>query len=642
MRNEMDSGHSLPDDERRFREMIDALPVAIYTTDAEGYITHFNPAASRFSGRTPELGTDRWCVSWKLYRPDGTPLPHDQCPMAVSLKEGREVHGPETILERPDGTRVCFVAYATLCRDDAGKILGSINMLVDVTDRKRREEAIARLAAIVESSDDAIVSKDLSGIITSWNHGAERLFGYTAQEVIGKPITILVPADLSDEEMGILERIRHGGRIDHYETVRRRKDGALLDISLTVSPIMDAQGTIVGASKIARDITDRKQAQELLQAADRRKNEFLATLAHELRNPLAPIRSSLDILRMTGRDDPANERVQEMMERQVKHMVRLVDDLLEVSRISTGKIDLRLEPTEIAPIVCTAIETSQPLIEAGGHQLVTTLPPEPLMVNGDRVRLSQVIANVLNNAAKYSEPRGQIWLTVSHDRGEVVVSVRDTGIGISADMLPHVFDMFAQADQAMRRSQEGLGIGLALVKRLVELHHGRVEARSDGEGRGSEFTIRLPLSQEPLPVVDEASPIIDHGRRSSFQRRILVVDDNQDAATSLGILLGILGSDVRIAHDGADALEAVPSFQPSLVLLDLGMPGMNGYEVARRIRELPQFQRATLVALTGWGQENDRRRTREAGFDHHLLKPVDREALEVLLADLDDSSIERR
>jgi PAS domain S-box-containing protein len=629
---------ALRNSERRFRDMIDALPAAIYTTDATGRLTHCNPAAVELAGRSPEFGTDQWCVSWKLYRPDGTPLPHDQCPMAVVLKEGRAVTGEEIIVERPDGTRASVVPYPTPLRDAEGTIIGGINMLIDVTDRKQAEETRARLAAIVESSDDAVVGKTLDGIITSWNGAAEKMFGYTATEAVGQHISLIIPAERREEEDEVLARLRNGQKIDHFETERQAKDGRRINISLTVSPIRSPAGKIIGASKVARDITERKRTEKALQEADRRKTEFLATLAHELRNPLAPIRNSLHILRM-GDDAPAVERVHEMLERQVNHLVRLVDDLLEISRITSGKIELRTEPVEIAAAIRTAVETSKPLIEAGGHQLAITLPAQPLTVEADPLRLSQIIANLLNNAAKYTDPGGQLWLTATREGGEVAISVRDTGIGLSADMLASVFEMFMQVDGNHKRSQGGLGIGLSLVKRLVELHGGRVEAKSAGVGRGSEFKIRLPLAKKQLPVV-KAKVTKSPNPRPAQRQRILVVDDNKDAAMTLGMLLKMLGQEICTAHDGAGALAAIESHRPSLVLLDLGMPGMSGFEVAQRVRAVPQFAHVALVALTGWGQEEDRQRTRAAGFDDHLVKPVDLAALSALLARMDSRSCE--
>lgn len=491
------------------------------------------------------------------------------------------------------------------------------------------ENVRARLAAIVDSSDDAIISKDLNSIIITWNAGATRLFGYAAEEAIGQSVTMLMPQERKNEEPGILDRIRRGERIEHYETIRRRKDGSLVEISLTVSPLRDGRGTIIGASKIARDITERKRAERAWLEADRQKNEFLATLAHELRNPLAPIRNSLNILRLMGNTDPAAEQLQQVMERQVNHMVRLVDDLLEIARITTGKIELRLEPVEIATVIRSAIETSRPLIDAERHQLATKLPAEPLTVQGDPVRLSQIVSNLLNNSAKYTEPDGQIWLTVTRSDREVCISVRDNGIGISPEQLPHVLEMFSQSARARTHSQEGLGIGLALAKRLVEMHGGSLEAKSAGENQGSEFIVRLPLSEKQLSLPEVS--MADSEKPTAARQKILVVDDNHDAASSLAMLLRVLGNDVQTANDGPTALQIIESFAPSVVLLDLGMPVMSGYEVAQRLRELPQARNITLVALTGWGQEEDRQRTQEAGFDQHLVKPVNLDALQVLL-----------
>ncbi len=382
----------------------------------------------------------------------------------------------------------------------------------------------------------------------------------------------------------------------------------------------------------ARDLLlARTRAEESLRQADRRKDEFLATLAHELRNPLAPLRNSVHILQLTASDDPAVARLCETMERQVTHLVRLVDDLLEVSRITRGKIELRKENVELAAIARNAIETSRPVIDAAKVQLAISLPQEPIYVHGDPVRLAQVVANLLNNAAKYTNEGGQIWFTARHENGEAVISIRDTGIGIAADLLPKVFDMFMQVDGATERSQGGLGIGLTLVRSLVELHGGSVYVRSDGPGMGSEFVVRLPAVAEERAPAGLAPTAAASGIES---RRILVVDDNVDSAKTLGILLKYLGADVQIVHSGVDAIEAIGKFQPGVVLLDIGMPGMDGYEVARRVRERREFEGVTLIALTGWGQEDDRRRTREAGFDHHLVKPADIVALQSLLVTL--------
>ena len=373
----------------------------------------------------------------------------------------------------------------------------------------------------------------------------------------------------------------------------------------------------------------RRTVEDALRDADRRKDEFLATLAHELRNPLAPMRNALHALRIAGPDAPAAGRMHAMMERQVNHMVRLVDDLLEVSRITRGKIELRMEQVDLAAVVRAAVETSRPLIDAGGHALHIGLPPEPVALRADPVRLAQVIGNLLNNAAKYTPRGGHIRLEVRPGGGEVELEVRDDGVGIPHDMLGKVFDLFTQVDHTRAAAQGGLGIGLTLVRHIVELHGGRIEATSPGPDRGSSFRVRLPIvdGQPPAPPADEPRDLA-----TGPSRRVLVVDDNVDAAESLGLLLRFLGAEVQVAHDGPSALAMLDSFEPELVLLDIGMPGMDGYQVAARVRALPSRRHTMLIALTGWGQSEDRERSRAAGFDEHFVKPVDISTLQSLLA----------
>jgi signal transduction histidine kinase len=375
-------------------------------------------------------------------------------------------------------------------------------------------------------------------------------------------------------------------------------------------------------------LAEKVRTEEMLRDADRRKDEFIATLAHELRNPLAPIRNALHIMRLSGDAESMNRRLGEMLERQVGHLVRLVDDLLEVSRITRGKVELRTEPVELAAAIGSAVEASRPLIEASRHQLAISLPTEPLIVDGDPVRLSQVFANLLNNAAKYMSEGGQIWLQARRDADDALVSIRDTGIGVSAEMLPHIFDMFTQVDRSSRQAQGGLGIGLTLVRKLVELHGGRIDARSEGIDRGSEFIVRLPLNRTATRA---GRSIPEQGLSSLPACRVLVVDDNLDAARSLGLLLELMGVEVNVVNDGPAALAALSTFRPTLVLLDIGMPGMDGYEVARRIRSRDDGRDLKLIALTGWGQADDRERSHLAGFDHHLLKPADMSVLKSLI-----------
>ena len=408
---------------------------------------------------------------------------------------------------------------------------------------------------------------------------------------------------------------------------------SLGNVTLLERPIrIQALISAVRAALRARERQYQSRAQLLkLQEADQRKDEFLATLAHELRNPLAPIRNSVQILRLSA-SDPVAGQLAEVMDRQVRHMVRLVDDLLEVSRITRGKIELRKDTVELKAIIEAAIETSRPFVDAARHDLSVSLPAQPLYLHADATRLAQVFANLVNNAAKYTDECGQITISATREGDSAIIRVRDTGMGIDPDALPRVFDMFMQADPATSRAQGGLGIGLTLVRALVEMHGGRVSVRSEGRGKGSEFVVRLPLAAAPRqygtagalasPAAVEALP------------RVLVVDDNRDAADSLGSLLGMLGAEVRVAHDGATALEALGTHRPKLVFLDLNMPGMDGFEVARRIRARSEHGDIKLVALSGWGQEEDRRETAAAGFDQHLIKPADLGALQALLFSL--------
>jgi PAS domain S-box-containing protein len=1033
----------------QLRVTLTSIGDAVITTDAEGRVTLLNPVAETLTGWPNEdaagqpLQTVFRIVNEKTRQAVENPV-------AKVLSTGRIVGlANHTVLIAKDDTERAIDDSAAPIRDSKGNLNGVVLVFRDVTEQRRAERSARFLASIVESSDDAIIGKDLNGIITSWNQGAERLFGYSSAEAVGRPVAMLALPDRADELPAILDRIRRGERVQHFDTVRRAKDGRLVPVSLTVSPIRDEDGNIIGASKIARDISERKQAEaalreeksrlhatltsigdavivtdaegrvtlmnpvaqaltqwdeeatgrplgevfhilneqtrrpaenpasrvlregtvaglanhtvliakdgterpiddsaapitneqgetvgvvlvfrdvadrrqaeaalraseaqfrqladampqivwaarsdgsidyynerwyeytgfprgeygqqswepilhpddvqrcvdtyfgcikaekpyqieyrfkdrktggyrwflgrampvrdeqgrivrwfgtctdiddtkktgerlrllwegasvlltttgpdamlrelfarigphfgldayfnymvnetgdalrlasyagipeetarsitrlefgqaicgtaalhrqpivathiqqsddpkarlvksfgirafacnpllsgnkllgtlafasrskdrfdaeelEFLQTichyvtaayervrliqqlrdTDRRKDEFLATLAHELRNPLAPIRNAVELLRRSDGDTALIEQSRNIMERQLEQMVRLIDDLLDVSRISRGKLRLRKERVELAEVVRSAMEAVRPFLEAQAHQLTVTLPPDAIYLDADPTRLAQVISNLLNNAAKYTEKGGHIWLTAERQGGEAVVSVRDTGIGIAAEHLPRLFEMFSQVAPALERSQGGLGIGLALVRRLVDLHGGKVEARSGGIGRGSEFVVRLPIVDVPIPR-EPAETAEGRTLSSARKRRVLVVDDNRDAADTLAMMLAIMGHETRTSYDGLEAVQAAADFRPGVVLLDIGLPKMNGYEAARHLRQQPWGKGMVLIALTGWGQEEDKRRALEAGFDHHLTKPVEAGVLERLLA----------
>jgi PAS domain S-box-containing protein len=612
------------------------------------------------------------------------------------------------------------------------------------------------LAAIIDASDDAIVSKSLDGKILSWNSGAERLFGYTAEEAIGQSINLIIPEHLRAEEKSILARLKRGERIDPFETVRVTRDGRNISISLTVSPLRNASGKIVGASKVARDISERKLAAVALDAseerfrdlannidqfawtcdelgyatwynqrwyeytgttfeqmkgqgwravhhpdhvdrveeslmrgvrtgepweetfplrgkdgnyrwflsraipicdtegrvirwfgtntditeqrelemslrkADRRKDEFLATLSHELRNPLAAISSSLEVLHQADENPELLHRARDAIGRQTSHLVRLVDDLLDVSRITRDRIELQRSAVELEPMLRHAIDVCLPCTEQYGQTLEYDLPDTPVLLDADPVRLAQILNNLLNNACKFSPLGGTIRVTATLDGDRVRISVKDEGVGILAEQLEDIFDMFAQAHQSSERLTGGLGVGLTLVKRLVELHGGRILAHSEGPGKGSEFILELPLVRTAQDAVSSADTSAAGDKVTAL--RVLVVDDNVDNAESMSMLLSLNGHQTRVAYDGMTALEMAEEFQPQAVLLDIGLPKMNGLEVCRRMRGESWGRTMKIVAVTGWGQDADRQRSAEAGFDHHLVKPVEYSDLEQVLS----------
>ncbi len=616
------------------RTTLASIGDAVISTDAEGRVTFMNRVAEELTGWPEPEAVGHSLADVFVIVNERTRQPV-QIPALSALEQGTGAGLPShTLLISRDGAARPIDDSAAPIRDSSGAALGAVLVFRDVTERKRAEESRTLLAAIVEASEDAIISKTLDGVIRSWNAGAERLFGYTASEAIGQSITLIIPPERHDEEHSIVERLRRGERIEHFETVRVAKDGRRINISLSVSPLLDENDHVVGASKVARDITERKQAEAVLRDADRRKDEFLALLAHELRNPLAPLRNGLQVLRLSGGDADTVRQVRAMMDRQLGHMVRLIDDLLDIARVSQSKIELRLARVPLAAVIDSAIETARPAIEAEGHELHVSLPAEPLFLDADLTRLAQVFSNLLSNSAKYTPLGGHIWLTAERQDDHAVITVRDDGIGIPAPALPCIFDMFSQVDRSIERAREGLGIGLALVKGLVEMHGGRVSAESAGLGKGSAFTVRMPALATISDAVASSPPEVVL-QAPGNGRRILVADDNRDAAATLAKMLTLLGNDVRIARDGIQAVRTADEYRPEIILMDVGMPGLNGYDATRRIREQPWGPGAIIIALTGWGQAGDRIQSKAAGCDGHLVKPVSLPDLESMLGELD-------
>lgn len=503
------------------------------------------------------------------------------------------------------------------------------------------------LGAIVDTSEDAIVAKSATGCIVSWNTAAERLFGYEAVEAIGRHISIIIPADRLVEEEQIMRRLRAGDRVLRFETVRRRKDGQPVNVELSMAPVTNAGGAVIGAVKVVRDLRERMAARtarleeddrlralsDELALTNRRKDEFLAALSHEIRNPLGAIRTGLTLMTCGQLDRTAHARTQVMVERQVVHLARLLDDLLDVSRSTHGRLTItKSDIVDARQVAGEAVAAVRPMLEATGVTLDVTMPDAPVRARADATRLQQILVNVLSNAARYTPPGGHAELVVRTEGRDLVAVVSDSGVGIPAALLPHVFEMFAQSQPDATASTSGLGIGLYLAREFAARHGGSISAASDGPGRGSTFTIRLP-------IVTEDHPIRSHGEADPADaptpRRVLVVDDDLDNADGLALLIRLAGHQTEVAHDGPTAIEKARTFRPEVVILDIGLPGMDGLETCRQLRAIVGSPRPCVIAVTGWGQSADYERTRAAGFDHHLVKPVEPQHLLALLSAAD-------
>lgn len=674
-----------PDGEEQVRLLLNSTAEAVYGIDLDGRCTFCNPACLRMLG----YGKIDDLLSGKMHelihhtRPDGTAYPATECQIHRSIRQGRGVHRESEVLWRADGSSFPAEYWSYPIRRGQ-EVLGAVVSFFDITERKKAEEALRAahrelenrvaertsaltaanefLRALLENIQDGIVACDAEGVLTLFNSATRKFHGLP--EAGPEPS---LPAKQWPEHYYLRGADGQTPMKAEEVPLYRALQGELVrDAQLVIAPpnapprtllasgqaFYDGEGRKLGAVVSMYDITERQRAEEALrraheeleqrvkertaelahanaalQDAHRRKDEFLAALAHELRNPLAPIRSGLDLLAIDG---TGNGEIAQLMKGQLEHLVRLVDDLLDVARIMRGKVQLRRETVELSVAIDRAVEMARPLIESRRQHLLVSQPPEAIWLSADPVRLTQVLSNLLNNAAKYTEPGGRIELVGYRRDAQAIVEVRDSGIGIDPNFLPHVFELFAQADQSLDRAQGGLGVGLALVHRLVEMHDGTVAAHSEGRGRGSHFIIHLPVlvsntASPPTPALSTPEPIAS--------RRILVVDDSVAAGKILSLLLAKLGDHLAtVVHDGPTALAAAEEHRPELVFLDIGLPELDGYEVAKRLRAMPQFQETLLVALTGYGQAEDRRKSREAGFDEHLVKPPSVEDLRRILA----------
>jgi PAS domain S-box-containing protein len=615
----------------RATEILDSITEGFLALDREWRFTYVNRQAKRILGGESEslLGRDIW-EAYPGLRGTG---------FEGVYREAMEGKASSITAFYPDHQRWYEAhAYPTPT--------GVSIYFRDVSEQKQAEAERQRLAAesdrgrriyeaALSNTPDLVYIFDLDHRFVYANEALLAMWGIPREQALGKTTHELGypewEADMHDRELDqvIATKRPIRGEVPFVGTGGRRVWDYIF------APVLGPEGEVVAIAGTARDTTERRQAEESiaeqsvrLQEADRAKDEFIATLSHELRNPLAPLRSAVALLRRAVDVDAGTARLHQMMERQVDHLVRLVDDLLEISRVSRGDFVLRKERVQLSGVVRNALETSEPVLHARRHRLGVSLAEEAIWVDADPVRLAQVVANLVDNAAKYTPPGGRVEVSVAREDDRALVRVRDNGVGIAPESRHRIFEMFNRGDRGSVDGEGGLGIGLALARQLAEMHGASLEAASEGLGKGSEFTLRLPVAPSP--------PAAGAARRDDaagmVSKRILVVDDNRDAAESLGMILRELGAEVRVAHDGREALEIFPQFDPAAVLLDIGMPEMDGYEVARTLRRRFPERRTPLIALTGWGQQEDRARAREAGFDHHIVKPAEIDKLQALLA----------
>ena len=601
---------------------------ALFLLDPRGHVMSWNEGAQRIKGYTADEIIGKHFSIFYSHRAveDGWPA-HE---LRVAAAEGR--FEDEGWRLRKDGSRFWANVVITALRDDQGGLVAFSKITRDLTARKAQEEALReseeRFRLLVEGVDTyAIFMLDQDGVVTSWNDGAERIYGYYREDIIGAHCSRLYPPEDTDagKPAQMLATARQTGRYE-AEGWRIRASGERFWSRVVVTTVHASDGHLRGFAKVTQDLTERRHAENLERTAAN-VNEFIATLAHELRNPLAAISNALHVIDGVAPDDPLRAAMLRTIARQSTQLARIVDDTLDASRIIRGVIHIERRPADLADVVHGAIETARPNIEAGRHTVQVKLPAQAVVVDGDSARLKQLLTNLLNNAAIYSPSAGKIEVAVQAEGGRAVVRVRDNGSGIAPHMLERIFDMFVQGRQPAPGAS-GLGVGLAFARKIAELHGGLLEARSEGEGKGSEFELRLPLATSTVAVAAAQA----HAERA-VPRRILVVDDNHDAAASLALFLESLGHETCVAHDGERALNMAIRFRPDMVLLDIGMPGVDGYELARRLRALPQPVPLHIVAVTGYGRDIDRQQSREAGVDEHLVKPVSENELARVLGE---------
>lgn len=638
----------------RYRALFESAPMAVFVCDSQAVIQQYNRHAAELWGREPECGVERHCGSLRLWAADGTRFPHEQSPVLDVLRTGAPVHNLEVVIERPDGSRLPVLVNIAALKNAEDEITGSVTSFIDITERKQTEAALqiseVRHRRLFETSKDGILILDgTSQKITHVNPFLATLLDYPSEYFLGKELWEIGFLRDKEASRSAMQQLADQESV-RYETLPLEdRVGKQHPVEMVANAYEEGGQRFIQCN--VRDISERSLLERLLrgQASElsdlhRRKDEFLAMLSHELRSPLAPIANALQLLGLQrGNENRMQQQARGIIERQLGQLQHLVDDLLEVSRITTGRVQLRREPVLVGDIVAAAVETVRPLMVQRRHEFTVSLPPDPIWLNADAARLEQVMVNLLTNAAKYTEDGGHVWLTVelaidadgSDEGREVIIRIRDSGVGIAMELLPKIFDLFTQADRSLDRSQGGLGIGLALVRRLTELHGGKVEAHSS-LGQGSEFVVRLPVT--PIDIPQPKLQSTEATQPKTRPLRVLIVDDNADTVLSFSILLKALGHDVKAAHDGPTGVEAALAYKPDVALLDIGLPGLSGYEVAKRIRQQPDLQNVVLVALTGYGQQGDREASRQAGFSHHMVKPANFEKLEEILAAASEQS----